>query len=334
MRHDSEPLYVVVLHFNPGQFRRRDQLTAEFIERLRTEPRVVPVVVECTIGRRAPQHATDALHEFIGAAIRMSVHVNTTCWIKENLFNLAIRHLSHVAPDWKYVAQPDADLTFLNPHWVRDTIEALQVHPVVQMFETAVDLGPTGKAGHISTSFAARLLDGHMSDVRAGTSTTAGHAARVAQLLKAQAYGNSHPGYAWAYTREWLAATGGLFEVAILGSADTIMTCAIVGDVDQALCEGLHAAYVDAARAWQARVAAFGGRVGCVRGTVAHHHHGPKVNRLYTKRTQLLKDHQFDPTRDLVKNECGVIELAGNKPLLEAGVHAYFRLRSEDDITA
>ena len=269
----------------------------------------------------------------VGAYIHIPVRVNTTLWVKECLFNLAVTHLTRTYPDWKYVAQPDADLVFLNTHWVRDTIDALQLFPVVQMFETSMDMGPSGRAGRITKSFAAALADGVKTDVASASSTLVGHATRVKGLSKALTYGDSHPGYAWAYTRAWLARVGGLFEVAILGSADTIMTRAMVGAVDQALSSDMHPSYIAAAHAWQDRVAVFGGRVGFVRGTVAHSHHGPKVNRLYAKRTRVLVDHQYDPVRDTVKNEYGVIELAGNKPILESAIHAYFSIRSEDDIT-
>lgn len=328
LEHDTEPLYVVVLHYNPGQYKRRDQLTAEFIERLKKEPRVVPVIVECTVGRRRHKHVAD-----FSNPLHLFVHVKTLCWVKESLFNVAVQHLTRFVPDWKYVAQPDADLTFLNPHWVRDAIDALQVHPVVQMFETSLDMGPSGRAGKVCTSFAARLLRGHKEDVLSAKDSCTGHAERLVKMKKAQSYGDSHPGYAWAYTREWLVGTGGLFDVAVLGSADFIMSCAIVGAVDQALSADLQPAYMECARAWQERVAKFGGRLGCVRGTIAHHHHGPKVNRLYAKRVSILIHHKYDPRRDVVKNECGVVELAGNKPLLEAAIQAYFSLRSEDDIT-
>lgn len=72
-------------------------------------------------------------------------------WHKENMLNLGI---SRLPDNWEYVAWVDADITFLRPDWVGETVEALQHYPVVQMFETAADTGPTGAIMNTYTGFA------------------------------------------------------------------------------------------------------------------------------------------------------------------------------------
>ena len=141
-----------------------------------------------------------------------------------------------------------------------------------------------------------------------------------------------HCGLAWAYTRAAIDTLGGLFAVSYLGAGDNVMSLAYIGQADRAIPRKAHKAYAEAVLAWQEKAAALGGRLGFVKGSVAHHFHGPTANRNYMKRVRILEDHAFDPNRDLKSNPHGVLEFAGNKPRFEAAVHAYFTLRSEDDI--
>ena len=69
--------------------------------------------------------------------------------IKENLINVAISKLPN---DWQYVSWIDTDLTFLNPNWVEDTISELKRSDFIQLFQTAVFMGPNGEALHIFKS--------------------------------------------------------------------------------------------------------------------------------------------------------------------------------------
>ncbi len=51
------------------------------------------------------------------------------------------------------VRRLDADIEFLEKDVVDETIHALQHHPVVQMFQTCVDMGPKGEVMKVHTSF-------------------------------------------------------------------------------------------------------------------------------------------------------------------------------------
>ena len=60
-------------------------------------------------------------------------------WHKENLANIAVRHLPAEA---EYVAFVDADIQFARPDWVQETLHQLQIYRVVQMWTHSIDLGP------------------------------------------------------------------------------------------------------------------------------------------------------------------------------------------------
>jgi hypothetical protein len=54
----------------------------------------------------------------------IKVSTDSKVWVKENLINLGIKSLPD---DWNFVAWVDADITFLNQNWVRETKEKLQI---------------------------------------------------------------------------------------------------------------------------------------------------------------------------------------------------------------
>lgn len=54
---------------------------------------------------------------------------------------------------WLCCGRLDADIEFLETDIVDETIHALQHHPIVQMFQTCVDLGPKGEVMKVHTSF-------------------------------------------------------------------------------------------------------------------------------------------------------------------------------------
>jgi hypothetical protein len=85
--------------------------------------------------------------------------------------------VARLPDDWQYMAWVDADITFLRPDWVQETIQQLQHHAVVQMFEYAVDLPQDGYYYTKTMSF--------------------------------------HPGFAWACRREAWEKLGGLLDINI-----------------------------------------------------------------------------------------------------------------------
>ena len=225
-------------------------------------------------------------------------------WMKEKLVNVGIKNLPE---DWKYTAWIDADITFLNPVWVQDTIEALQANDIVQMFRTAVNLGPNNEAIKIDKGF------GYM------------HADSGTPYVKTDKYGHWHPGYAWACTRDAFRTMGSsLLDWAILGSGDRHMAMAWIGRVLDSCPGNIHMNYKIMLMEYQYKCKNFS--VSYVPGTILHHWHGRFEDRKYRERWDVLVRHAFDPITDVTMG----LRLTPSGKRMEKDLKAYFEGRRED----
>jgi hypothetical protein len=122
-------LHVVSVVFNPLRFASRYYLLKDFKKHVQCSGAIVDVA-EAAQGDR-PWEVTTVED--------LQWRVRDELWLKESMINAAVARLPD---DWQYVAWVDADVTFLRPDWVQETIQQLQHHAVVQMFEYAVDPEP------------------------------------------------------------------------------------------------------------------------------------------------------------------------------------------------
>jgi hypothetical protein len=122
-------LHVVSVIFNPLRFASRYCLLKDFKKHVQCSGAIVHVA-EAAQGDR-PWEVTTVED--------LQWRVRDELWLKESMINAAVARLPD---DWQYVAWVDADITFLRPDWVQETIQQLQHHAVVQMFEYAQDLDP------------------------------------------------------------------------------------------------------------------------------------------------------------------------------------------------
>lgn len=241
---------------------------------------------------------------------------------KENLVNIAFANaIKLYGPDCKYLAWIDADLHFMAPNIVQDTIDELQRHPVVQMWSRAIDLDP----------------DGHPIKFP-GTGDTVVHS--FAWCYKNLGIYNKpklgyatlwHPGYAYAIRRDTFEAMEGLFDISILGAGDHHMAWAFVGHVHKGIHGQASEVYKKKAREHLFKIKhEVNGDLGCVDGTIIHYWHGTKGSRRYVERWSILVDNKFDPDQDLVRRADGLLELTGNNLGLRDGIRKYFELRNDD----
>lgn len=295
------PLDVVAAYANPLLWRSRMALFRRFAAgMLHAGARLT--VVECAFGRR-PFELADGWWRHIGVRARSLV------WTKENLLNIG---LSRLPDDWKYAAWIDADVTFRRRDWAEATVQALQLHPIVQPWSDCYDLGPNDEHVQHHRSFAAQYAAG-------------------ARIGIGKGYTFAHPGYAWAATRDALDGLGGLIETAALGAGDHHMALALIGRGHESMPGGVTPTYRAQVMAWQERARrVVAGNLGVVPGTIEHMWHGPKASRRYVERWDVLVRHRFCPLADLMRNTWGVLELAGNKPALRRDMDRYFRQRDED----
>lgn len=300
-----EYLYVVLPYFNYCKFEQRTKLFVEFVQRNWMIKNLRLVIVEGFVD-------TPVLPSFShNVMYHIKVKLRDQVWIKENLINIAIRYLPK---DWKYVSWIDADLTFLNENWVNDTINLLKTFDVVQLFQTAINMGPDGEAMKIDQGF------GFMA-TRSGR-----------PYHKNAKYGFWHPGYAWAIRRSTFDTWGGLLDIGILGSGDRHMALSLIEKGDYSYHGGVSEEYKKAVLEFQNKCT--GMKLSYVPGTIMHHFHGSLKDRQYVDRWLILVKHDYKPYIDTYYDSNHVLRLTESGKRMQSDILDYFWERKEDSKVA
>lgn len=309
----AEKLHVVVARANPLRWRTPDVIYKDWVEHM-LDSGVKLTVVECQYGER----------EFTAALPHVNhigVRATTWCWSKENLLNIGISRI----PEAHYICWSDSDIFHRQSNWATETLHALQNYHIVQPWGEAYDLGPDREISHSHVSFCKVFHQG-------GPLVPAG-----GKFWKSDGgpYQYPHSGYTWAATRQALDWLGGLLEIGGMGSGDHHMALALAGYAARSMPGQASEAYRRHVMRWERRALAhINGNIGYVPTTIEHRFHGKKADRGYSSRWGMFVENQFDPDEDLKKNANGVIEWAGNKPLLRRQFDLYLRSRNEDASTA
>jgi hypothetical protein len=300
---NHEDLHVIVPVSNTQRYRSRYRLLEEFQSRMPTG--VVPHLTEVALGDRPFETESQT-----------RLRTWDELWHKERSINLAVQRLPE---DWQYVAWVDGDVTFVRDDWAHEAVQMLQHHMIVQLFQTATDLGPDGEA--------LRTYNGFVYSWEQG--------------FEKPCYGSGgsqapwHPGYGWAMRREAWEFLGGLFDVAILGSGDHHMAWSLIGEGSTMIPEGLSYGYLKQLLKWEQRATMHIKQdIGYVKGALLHHWHGKKKDRRYADRWKILQAHDFNPDWDLKCDSQGLYALTHEGERMRNDLRAYFRARNEDSIDA
>jgi hypothetical protein len=312
-------LYVVCPIFNPMRWWSRWDLYADFRKRV-GEAGAVLVTVEAAFGER----------EFVvtdpSNPLDVQVRTRSELWLKENLINIG---LSRLPADAEYVAWVDADVRFARDDWADETVHQLQHYAFVQMWSQFQDLTPDNELVGVARSFMGCRLGGHQSSVIAGK--------QPPSYTGPDKPNRGYPGatgLAWAARREALDAVGGLIDFSILGACDWYMAHALVGALGTVAKKEWTDAHLAQMLVWQDRAERHVRRnVGVVKGLALHYWHGPKAQRKYRTRDNILVQHGFDPLVDLKKDVQGLYQLTTQKPGLRDAIMEYFRERNEDALS-
>jgi hypothetical protein len=333
---DTSKFYVVTCISNPVRYRSRYHLYRKFAEHI-TQLGGKLYTVELATGDR-PFEVTQA-----DDPTDIQLRSRSEIWHKENMINIAI---SRLPSDWQYVAWIDADVTFQRSDIINETVQQLQHYDFVQMFSTALDLGPEPLNKIIGVNYGFgycyqnrhdktleipdMVIDGKLNPKRM---TAAPKYNGYAIEHKKQIY--FHPGFAWAARRSALDAVGGIFDLGILGAGDHHMALALVGRGMEAIPKGVSRDYMDQVAKWENEAECKIRRnIGFVPGVLTHAFHGTKANRRYWDRWRILVDNGFQPTKDLKRDSQGLwtlVECGDNRLIdLRDQIRAYFRQRNED----
>jgi hypothetical protein len=317
----TDKLYVITPIFNPIRYRSRWKLYKEFENYVLSNEQAVLVTIECAYGTR--EFVIDQQHE--GNHIVIQVQTEHELWLKENLINIAV---SRLPLDWKYVAWVDADVIFARPDWVGETIQLLQHYKIIQMWSQYQDVTPNFEVIGTMRSF----MDCYMHG---------GPACETKKFKDENGYWVDRkrvgypgaPGLAWAMRRDAWNALGGLIDCSILGACDWYMAHALVGKLDIVLSKKYHQRYREVLFEWQKRADKFiQGNVGVMKGVALHYWHGPKVDRKYGSREQILILNEYNPEVDLKRDWQGLYQLTDRSQGLRDQIRQYFRERNEDHL--
>jgi hypothetical protein len=304
-------LHVITTISNPLRYDSRFRLYEEFRKRFASEG-VRFYTVELAFEENGFV-VTDS-----GNERHFQVRSRDVIWHKENLINIALKWLPS---DWKYAAWVDADISFVRPDWIDQTLEQLKHNTFVQMFSHVIDLGPAFEPLRTYEGFAYR----HLQSSVPGANQT-GHGVEYPTPKKKI----GQTGYAWAARRDALEAVGGLIDWSILGANDYYMALALVGEVDPQGTRMPESNYARMFMEWQNRCVGHGCTIGYLNNSLLHYWHGNRRDRGYDTRWQILANHAFDPATDLHRNIQGVLEVADTKPGLREAIRTYFMTRNED----
>lgn len=297
-------LHVVITISNPCLYARRYILIKEFIQRMELEETDVIVYVVELAYKNQKFIITNPKNKR-----HLQIRTEVPLWHKENMVNLGIRKL--LPSDWKAVAWLDSDIEFENPTWAMDTLKILNgTKDVVQVFSHCIDMSHQMETMMIFTSFGN-------------------------QFVKQMNYTKKplnfwHPGYGWACTRKAYDKMGGLFDKAILGSADNIMALCLIQNGRTSINDGSSEDYINSVLEFQDRVKQL--RLGYVPGVIRHHFHGSKKNRNYSDRWKILVNHGYSPSDYIRYSDEGIIIPTEKCPkeMLDE-ILAYFGERNEDE---
>lgn len=311
-----ELLNVVAVCSNPARYETRYRLFRDFMEHMK-DSRVNLYVVETQQGDRAFELTESSNPNHI------QLRTYDEIWIKENMVNIGISRLPR---DWEYVAWIDGDINFANKNWATETVQQLQSYSVVQLFETAIDLGPRGEVLQVHQGFMSEYI-------KNGCNAPVGPGHYGYYSPKKNFW---HPGYAWAMRREAFDALGGLIDFCVLGSGDHAMAMGLIGLIERSAPQDINPKFLNELQIWQQRAEYHIKRdVGFVGGSIFHNFHGKKKDRRYVERWDIIRDNDFDPDDDIKRDWQGLLQLEVLTPRqrrLRDQIRQYFRQRNEDSI--
>jgi hypothetical protein len=140
-------------------------------------------------------------------------------------------------------------------------------------------------------------------------------------------------GLAWAGTREAIDSVGGLIDWCVVGSGDWHMAYCFIGRGVEIAQTWFTEGYKKLLNKYQTDCDLhIKENIGYVPGLAIHYWHGPKSNRGYGWRWNILKKHRFDPILDLRRDSRGVIIVTEEKHKLLRDLREYFKSRKEDSM--
>ncbi|HYG22495.1 MAG TPA: hypothetical protein VEH04_06900 [Verrucomicrobiae bacterium] len=244
-------------------------------------------------------------------------------WQKERLLN---HGLSRLPESCRYVAWVDCDLLFHDPGWIERAVKELQRVPLLQPFNRVVHASREARVSRfeVNPEWVAQPAMGAALAER-------GSFEGFMRAVMRRAAGTPASGMAWVARREVLERHG-WYDASIIGGGDTALVCAAFNRPEIVVeLHHLNARQREYYQDWALRFHNdVQERVSCISGTVLHLWHGELSDRMPQERHRGLREHQFDPQRDIALGKDGAWRWATDKPAMHRYLRRYFASRLED----
>ena len=269
-------------------------------------------IIQCLKEKNIPYFVIECV--FKGATpeipdATMVVHSNSYMFYKEQLIN----KLEKVVPEqYTKLVCLDGDIIFDIPDWVNQISASLNENDLIQPFSEACWLTPDNtKIRSKKPSYALAIVND--------------------QLRSPKSIHMFHPGFAWAFKREFFRKIGGFFERAIIGNGDMVFVFNFfreslpeywVRDVGNKFA-------VETWGEYHAKIKAAAPKIGYIQAKALHIFHGVRQNRQYTTRYKAVS-HMLTGKWDdqITVNADGLFEF--KNPQISQAVLEYFKRRNED----
>jgi len=241
--------------------------------------------------------------------------LNNILWVKENLINLAIKHLPNEA---EYIAWSDRDIYFLNPLWVEKTIEKLKIYDIVQPWSEVIHLNSLNELQILSRgncmSFSSKSI--------------------LSSAIKNNTTKGSSTGQIWAINKSFYDKIEKINDIEIIGGADSMIAnfCILKNDSYEKILD--RKTTIQSRSNWIKYKEKFKDvKYSYINGTIAHYWHGDLENRQYTERYKILIDMNYDPDYDIMYDANGVLQFTKNGKRIEPFIKEYLISRKENNIS-
>lgn len=252
-------------------------------------------------------------------------------WQKDRLLNLA---LPAVPAECEALAVLDADILFSRDDWAPLVLQALQQHPVVQVFEQVHYLAPEASALLPGTPLAALprevSLPSMASALREGPSLYSSGAVSDPLWRAGEKRLRGNPGLGMAFRAELIRRIG-FYDANAIGGADLVMSAVLADRLDELFAiRDFTPGHAQHVRAWAAQARAVGlSHAGVVPVELYHLWHGKLEDRRYASRWQILCEHNFDPARHLQATPQGPWRWSDEADALKQDAQAYLQSRRD-----
>lgn len=322
---ETRRFFIIVPFLNFGASTKRVEDFKAFLDKLSQQTDGATIlVVECVL-EGIPfgvTNATNPLH------IRLTTP--SPIYLKQNLINVGV---SKLPSDWKYVAWIDEGAEFLDPQWLRKTVQALKKHKVVQLFDRLYLTNKEGKMEYEVPGFAKRYLQKTLARPdklavnNAGESSATSNCARSfadSRMWKSVGEIDGEYGLGWATSRKTWEMLDGLLDIAIGGGGDVYMAYSFVGQLKKCGLSVTSEPYHLQLQSWAARAAELIQKnIGYVKGIAQRPRSADDSDDFFVNGEKILSESTYDPNRDLKRDLQGLYMYADPQSALAVKLTEY-----------